>query len=641
MTDSVEPHSVRHGSLTALDCAAALGCTALLWTLVRLGLTESAGAVEREHLATHAAIVLAALGLPWARTAPRLRLTLLAWAAPFLALVLLPPGLQRFAPVVVVALAGAVLWAWAREPSPARTPPSTAGQRLASLSTWVSAGVAVAILMRPDAVAVPLDVRDLGGVILRGAAFGGAAAWLQAVWRQRTDGALAALGVAGAALVFSGPSASAALVLAATAATVHWTRSPSQAGVRPHSTSEPRRLLARGALVLPPWILLAALAPPAAALLGFGAWGSRVRRGWLAALIVLTALASLWLAPRPWNETAVDLGFASLVLGAAWLARRAAGEDRTNHQLWRLASGLALAVVGLRFFPPQLVLVPVAVQLLRPGSSAADRASARGLGVAWIGSWVVAVALLASYPWMRPPMLAAQWRWALDGDARVMLLLLLLGALLAAGIVGVRASGGTSGNRKRRVRPTTLVALLALLCAALSAMALSWREPLRADLLQRWPPTTLNAANPSLEHLLEPKLSSADPPTVWLDGATAASLDVAYGTEIATVRVDFPSGLWQGSLVLGRDLWDWRPPAPRTRRPDPGPPAPLLFWWTGTPADTTLARRYRARLTLQRMGDGEPPWRLRIERHPDLPGPTTLEVHQLAINGARAAEGDP
>lgn len=616
LPDPVPPTSPARDVRRALDLAAAVATVVLSWGLLRLGLTEAAGAVEREHLAAHAALALVFLAWPWANTPPDLRrVHLWAWTLPFLTLLLLPPGLRRFSPVALIALCGMLLAGWLRQPADGHELGSDARRWLYRLSTWASAGVAVAILLRPDAAVVPMDLRDVAGVVLRGGAFGAASGWLVVEWRNHSS---AALCLAGAALLFSGPSATAALVLAATAGTACWSRR-------------------RNWAALLPWAALAAMTPPAAALLGFGAWGARIRRGWLAALIVTTALAALALQPRPWSQTSIDLGFAALLLGPVWLA---GATPLSSRNLWTLASATALAVVGLRFFPPHVVLIAVAVQILRPTGEEKSReiepaAPLFAFGAAWISSWLIAVLLLASYPWMRPAMLASQWRWALPGEPGVLPLLLGLGSLV--GLLFARLATGAGTERRRW---TSIAAVLA--CAALSAAALGWQEPMRAELLQRWPPRTLTADSTALEHGLSPANTSPDAaPVVWIDGATAASLDLAHDTPIARVGVDLPSGHWEGNVVLGRDVWDWRLPPPRTRKPDAGPPAPLFFWWTGSRADPVLARRYRGRLELQRTGDGAPPWRLRIQRNTELPKSTTLEVHQIAIEGARAAEGGP
>ena len=619
--------------------------------------------VEREALATHAAVALALLALPWALTSPSRRLSLWAWTSPFLALVLMPEGLRRYSPLVLVACSIAVLWAWLLHPDRHHAFPATrttGRARAFSLAVWASAGASLAILLRPDAVAVPFDLVHCVGIALRGAALGGAVAWLLEEWRDHDDGHIRALTLAVAAMVTSGPSVTAALVLAATAGTSAW--------MRRRSGASPTAL---GWITLVPWPALAGLSPATATLLGFGAWGARVRRGWLAALIVVTALGALWLEPRPWLDTATDLGFAAMLFGPVWLAQRSQRNHPPTSRLWQLASATALAIVGLRFFPSHLVLVPVAAQILRPiwnghmgGAEASEEenpsagtiveprrisrhgvlgglsglSGPSGLALCWLASWAVATLLLASYPWMRPPMLAAQWRWALDQDADTILPLLLFGTVAALLLVVWLKTVTT--RAERRHWPRGGVAMAAL-CAVLSIAAWSWREPLGAQMLQRWPPRTVSTQSPFLLHPLVVPRSSNAPPVVWIDGVAAASLDVPAGTTAATVSVDLPSGRWEGDLVLGRDLWDWRLPSPRTTHPDAGPPAPMSFWWTGSLDDAILARRYRARLDLERTGDGKPPWRLRVDRNPALPPATSIELQQIGIRGAQPAEDAP
>lgn len=640
MPDS-HPSRPHHALIpVAIDTATAVACAVLAWTLIRVGVTEAAGLAERQHLATHAALALAFLALPWAMTSsvPQ-RVALWAWTTPFVALVFLPPGLRRFAPMVLAAVCVATLHQWIRHELEAPEADGTHGGHgghssrpndLASaaldLATWASAGAAIAILLRPDAVAVPLELRELVEVVVRGVVFGAAAGWLGREWKDHAGGRAALFCGAGCALVVSGPSLTAALMLAATAGVATASRLRAQ-----------RAGFARIALL--PWAPLAALAPPTAVLLGFSVWGARVRRGWLAALIVSAALGALWLEPRPWDQSVVDLGFAALLFGPIWLAgllTRRAGATAAP-RFWTLASAVTLAIIGLRFFPAHLVLPVIAIQVLRPTTTAA--APVPSLTRAWIASWTVAVLLLASYPWMRPPMLAAQWRWALDDGALAWLVGLgTLAALLVVSALAVAQRRADVRGPRAAWRDGSIA--LVLLCVTLTALALSWNEPIGAELVQRWPPRTLTAGTPTLEHSLQVADDSAGggSPTVWIDGAAAASLEVGFGQEIARVRADLPSGRWESSLVLGDDLWDWRVQPPGTRRPDAGPPAPLLFWWTGPLEDATLARRYRARLELKRIGEGAPPWTLRIVRNAGLPAATTLDIHQIAIAGADTTE---
>jgi hypothetical protein len=328
--------------------------------------------------------------------------------------------------------------------------------------------------------------------------------------------------------------------------------------------------------------LVALLALPAA---GAAATAMLAQRHGPAALVA--AGSALLLAPG-WN-VAVTAGLAALAAG-----------DRIAR--WRGAI-LAAAAVGGTFLlmpraaDPSMAAGPLALAVLYLGRKIL------AFPAVAIASLLAAVALLASYPWLRlDPLQEALGFFGLA--------LTPLSAVILAAAFGILAAAGTW------LRLSSAV----LAAGALFLAACFHIPPPGKPLLPPEAAVVLDPAHPSWTSALD----GGSTQTIVLDSSLSNGAVLANGTPVATVRLRDQKGrISEWTLRAGMETGEWA-----ARRPDVvassvlRSPSPWISWVAGD----FFGQRYRARWTIDAPG---PFTMLSVERNPALPPQVSLALHWM------------
>jgi hypothetical protein len=539
--------------------------------------TMAGAAAEGLYLAVLAAAALLPVG--WLAPAPALELglgavlaTATVWA--------LPPGPGRGAAVVLVLVATLAMAATRR-----LLAPSPAGGLAPGVTIPLALGLQ--ILLRGELLLAPvLSVRLLVALLVLPVASALAVTML-----ARRHGAVLPLIAAGTALTLApGFNAASTLALLALAAgdalgrqDLRW---PARAGA------------------------LAVVLAPIAWQPGFGvvvavcglafAWP---RTG--LALAVLAAAGLELVSKRPLNVAVLSLCAFPLLVPAALVPER--------RKSWNVLAA-ALLVAAAPLVPDLSTLAaPLALAALSLRRDVAFTVPQR----LWTGAVLGGVALLASYPWLRPtPIITALSLLGLEPGPP-------LAIGIAAVVLGLAAFGlGVARNWSEPLRAARLAGLSAvcLMLALLQGLPMAG-----TPLLTPQVPVELDAEHP----VWETNLPAAPPVSaigsVVVESYLANGAALSRGTPVAILKLVSAAGRsvdW--TLRAGDDTGEWA-----ARRPDlarEAVPAPRA--WISWVADGFFAQRYRSRFQLDRP---EPFARLRIERAPGVPPDLTVVLDQVEV----------
>ena len=335
------------------------------------------------------------------------------------------------------------------------------------------------------------------------------------------------------------------------------------------------------------------------------------RASWLVSTAGITVLVYTPFA-RTGDELAEFWATLLLLLPAALAARR----DRRAFVLRGAFYGLVAAVVGQG--PEALAGGAALIALAVPAESAVAT-----LQRVWTNTLVLAVTLLAAYPWLREN----TWSEALElvgittlGTAMILIPGLVVGLALLAEVAARRlgrAPGGEMGGRSL-AGWTTAVFAVVIAAAVLRAMPVTVVVPIAFE------PVTLDADQPDTRHRF--------PATTISGGVIDTHLihgeNLPFATPVAEVRLRREGEiLGRFELLAGLDTADWA-----AARPDiaarPGFRAPDAWLSRLAPAGTFFAERFRSRF---RLPEATAATSLVVRRHKELPADVEIVIYRLEL----------
>ncbi|MCP3959972.1 MAG: hypothetical protein GY719_19175 [bacterium] len=450
-------------------------------------------------------------------------------------------------------------------------------------------GVAVAlalglqILMRGDLLLAPLlDRRALVSLLLLPLAAGWAVSILAArfgVGRALLAGGLAAVLAPG----FTVTSTLALYALAAGALI----------------GSRPRHAVVRWAPIVS-LVLLALWAPPRGILFALAGAGLAGVSGVVPPLL-LVAVAGLTMLS---DQTRVPIEAVRSWLGAALLVPAAALAPAGGRWLMRLGALLALSAALISRTPEAMAAGVALAALATPPAGATAR-----LQRAWCLTLVVAVSLLAAYPWVREDPrgdLLTLLGWTNEPSAFLMLLALIPGL----GLLFDRL-GDTLPRWLSRPLPVACLVLLWALVRTVTPTAV---------LVDSYGPVVLNERTASWQHDLPAEAIGS----VALDSNLTGGVALVPGTEVAVVELHGADGevLREWPLRAGFDTAEWA-----ASRADLTILAPAPWISTVAPGGTFFAQRFRMRFDEEDVDAAK----IAIRRGGDLPAETAVVIYRLEL----------